>query len=253
VKGFMPRAIVTYVRAFLTMLVVVAGCEGKQPASSPPPARKDAAVAIAVMVSDAPVNSNAGTGEPAPRKPAAFNLREAALPKRTPCKADCSERYPSVKATACFRSAQEHEDMPTRPADIMLQGESKYRPEDHSCIAKSLVIDCCPFKPNDYKGIALKLGWANANAEERKAIGWVMARVIFGGTIIDEDYGRDVPKDLSMPEAHEEKPGLVLDYWVIPDGADAQFVHQQLKIGASGNVAIKALESVKGTLYEPVP
>ena len=133
--------------------------------------------------------------------------------------------------------------MPTRPADIMLQGESKYRPDDHACVAKLIVIDCCPVKPSDYKGIALKLGWANASSEEQKAIAWVMARVVFGGTIIDTDWWRDRPKDASMPEAHEEKSGLVIDYWLVPDGAPlTTFVHQELRFAANGNVTQKVLD-----------
>jgi hypothetical protein len=232
------------------MVVVLVGCEGKQPASSPPPAPKDAAVAIdAIGTLDGAVNPNAGTGEPAPRQPYAVELREAALPKRTPCGDACDELHISPAANACSRSAQPNNDK-AGTVQIQLIGERSKGP----CIAKSVAINCCLFKPTDYKAIALKLGWANANAEQRKAIGWVMARVVFGGTIIDEDYSQDLPKDLSMPEAHEEKPGLVLDYWVIPDGAHSpQFVHEQLKIGASGNVAIKVMERVNGTLDEPVP
>jgi hypothetical protein len=232
------------------IFLAVAGCEGKQPASSPPPARKDAAVAIdALVTTDASMNPNAGTGEPARRKPPAFALRETPLPQRTPCKADCDDRYPSPKAMACFREAQVHEDINTRPADIMLKGERTHGP----CNATSVVIDCCPFKPTDYKGIANKLGWAKATSEERKAIAWVMARVVLGGTIIDADYWLDLPKDLSMPVARDAKGGLVLDYWIAPDGAHSpQFVHEQLTFGEAGDVTVTVLERVNGTLAEPV-
>lgn len=224
---------------------MAAACEGKAPSPTPAtPPQKDAAPPVAVDA--AIVSPTAGTGEPAPRKPPAVVLREAALPARTPCKAECNEKHIPVAASACTRHAQENDD-PAGTVQIQLLGERTKGP----CEATSVEIDCCPsLKPTDYKGIALRLGWANAGSEERKAIAWVMARVVFGGRIIDEDTHSSTTVGLSMPEAHEEKGALVLDYWFVPDGAHtATFIHEELRFAESGHVTRKKLD--EQTLISP--
>jgi hypothetical protein len=229
------------VRILFVAVVMVLGCEGKQPASSPAPPRKDAAHALDARVEiDAavPANPTAGTGEPARRRHA-FELREAALPQRIPCGDSCYAMHPSPAVDACYRQAQEHNNM-AGTAKIRLVGERSKGP----CIPKSVEIDCCPsLEPTDYKGIAKRLGWEKANAEERKAIAWVIARVVVGGSIIDEDtVSRPAEGITTMPAARDHAGGVVLDYWIVPEGSTrALFIHEQLTFRASGDLTIKVL------------
>ncbi|HTL31508.1 MAG TPA: hypothetical protein VL326_00210 [Kofleriaceae bacterium] len=227
------------VRASLLALSLVAACSKGQKAA-PSPAPKDAAVVVAdaAAAPDASANT-AGNGEPA-RPPAAYVTREAALPPRKACKTACDEQHMSPAAGACYRRAQEHDDM-AGTADITLIGERSKGP----CIPTSVVIDCCPaFKPTDLEGIAKQLGWATATIEQRKAIAWVIARVVVGGRIVDEDMVSMPAQGItSMPATREKNGGVVLDYWLVPDGAhSALFIHEQLTFSANGKVTDKQLD-----------
>jgi len=99
--------------------------------------------------------------------------------------------------------------------------------------------------PLDLTAIAKKLGWATADIEGRKAIAWVIARVVIGGRIIDEDTNsRPAEGITSMPSAREEKGGVVLDYWMVPDGVrTATFGHDRVTFAANGKVTIEVLDA----------
>src|SRR5688572_2749455 len=131
---------------------MLVGCEGKQ-ATSPPQARKDAAVvaADAAPSIDASLDPSQGTGVPAPRQrpPTAAQLREAALPQRTACKETCKAQEASAVANWCWRWAELD-----GKKSIIAVGSFK----QSACVAHTVTIDCCPaVKPTDHKGIAKKL------------------------------------------------------------------------------------------------
>ena len=219
------------VRILVVLLLTALGCEGKP---APATGSSGSAGPATPVRADAALDASTDAG-PLLKRVSATGAREAALPERTPCAATCADMKMSPAVDACYRAAQ---TLATRDADarILLIGQ---RTKGPVCMARKVVIDCCPaYKPTDLKGIAKRLGWATANVEERKAIAWVIARVVVGGSIIDEDNEDSVAQGLSMPGAREDHGGIILDYWVLPDGArSADFIHEQLTFRATGEVS----------------